>query len=322
MLSQNSSFYVTLPSNGSKDVFPNNKPNSYKNNFPRALQLEGDWEVALSEVSYPGTTMSMAKPVKIQILIFRHDTLGKLKGVRTKIAPDLEVIRFEIPMQYNLPNEGHVFTLIEGDDENVESIDSLVIEIPVGKYNPKSLVDKFELALAGQLANIETSVQTPFGKLTELSFNETKNRLCSRALYPSVIIYYKEDDAARLFGLPLLTNLKYSAEVHIGPYEFPFPPLSNLTNSLYIYSDIIDNDLVGDALVPLLRTVNVADEAGAIVHKSFDLNYYKRVIRSFIPSIEIQINSETGTLVNFDSGEVICVLHFRKQAQTRHKHHH
>ena len=317
MLSQSSSFYITLPSNGSKDVYPNNKPNSYKNHFPRALQLEGDWEVALSEVSYPGTTMSMAKPVKIQILIFRHDTLGKLKGVRTKSPDDLEYIRFQIPLEYNLPNEGHTFTLIEGDDDNVESIDSIVIEIPVGKYNPKSLVDKFQQTLAVELADLQASAQTPVGKLMELRFDETKNRLSSLAFYPNLIIYYKVDDAARLFGLPLLTDMNYSADVHIGTYEFPFAPLGGIIKSLYIYTDIIDNDLVGDALVPLLRTVDVLDDADAIVHKAFDLSYYKRVIRSVVPSIEIQVNSEMGDLVSFDSGEVICLLHFRKVTNRR-----
>ena len=266
--------------------------------------------------------MATEKPVKIQIFIFRHDTLGKLKGVRTNQAQGLYTMGFDLPLQYNLGNQGYMIGNTEGADDNVDSIDNILVEIPVGNYKPKSLVDTFQKALEAQLATLEASAKSAFGKLMELSFKEMKNRLRSRSLYPSVIVYYKEDDAARLFGLPLLTDLKYSAVVHFEPYEFPFPPLSKLPNSLYIYTDIIDNDLVGDALVPLLRAVNVADEAGAIVHKSFDLNYYKRVIRSFIPSIEIQINSETGALVNFDSGEVICVLHFRKQAQTRHKQHH
>ena len=317
MLSQSSSFYVTLPSNGSKDVFPDNKANSYKNHFPRALQLDGDWEVALSEVTYPGSSMSMEKPVKIQILIFRYDTLGKIKGVIEKHPSEEDSIRFEIPLLYNLSNVGQAFSNEDRVEGNVQSVDSFVIEIPVGKYTPKSLVDKFQQVLEVQLADVQRSDRTPFGKLMELRFDETKNRLCSRAFYSHVIIYYKEDDASKLFGLPLLTDEKYKVDVHIGAYEFPFPPLGASSKSLYIYTDIIDNDLVGDALVPLLRTVDVLDDQDVTVHKAFDLSYYKRVIRSVLPSIEIQVNSETGDLVSFDSGEVICLLHFRKVTNRR-----
>ncbi len=240
-------------------------------------------------------------------MLFRYDTLGKIKGFRLKNVLVEDSIRFDIPLQYNLPNIGQAFYFEEDKEGNVQSVDSLVIEIPVGKYTPLTLVAKFQQVLEAQLADVQVSERTPVGKLMELMFDETKNRLCSRAFYPSVVMYYKEDDAARLFGLHLLNDDKYRADVHIGPYEFPFPPLRNLTNSLYIYTDVIDNDLVGDALVPLLRTVNVVTDADAIVHEAFDLSYYKRVIRSVLPSIEIQVNSETGALVNFDSGEVRCL---------------
>jgi hypothetical protein len=317
MLSQSSSFYVTLPSNGSKDVYPNNKPNSYKNQFPRALQLDGEWEVALTELTYPGTSMSIDRPVKIQICIFRNDNLGKLKGIRTNQSPMLDTVYFELPLLYNLGSHGQIFVIGEEEVDNVESLDSLLIEIPVGKYTPKSLVEKFRQVLAAQVATIESSVKRPFHHLMELTFDEMKNRVCSESLHQVLIFYYQEDDASSLFGLPKLTDKKFSKEFHLGKYEFPLPPLVKDSKSLFIYTDIIDNDLVGDALVPLLRTVDILDDLDVIVHKAFDLSYYKRVIPSLLPSIEIQVNSETGALVNFESGEVICLLHFRKVSNKR-----
>jgi hypothetical protein len=261
--------------------------------------------------------MSMEKPVKIQICIFRNDTLGKLKGRRTKQTPEIDTIHFELPLLYNLGSHGQIVVIGADDVDNVESMDNLVVEIPVGKYTPKSLVEKFRQALAAQVATIERSVKRPFHHLMELTFDEMKNRVCSESLHQVLIFYYQEDDASSLFGLPKLTDKKFSKEFHLGKYEFPLPPLVKVSKSLFIYTDIIDNDLVGDALVPLLRTVDILDDLDVIVHKSFDLSYYKRVIRSVIPSIEIQINSETGALVNFESGEVICLLHFRKVSNKR-----
>ena len=261
--------------------------------------------------------MSIEKPVKIQISIFRNDTLGKIKGERTKQSPEYDHIQFVMPLLYNLGSHGQIFVIEADDVDNVESMDNLVVEIPVGKYTPKSVVEKFRQALAAQVATIERSVKRPFHHLMELSYDARKNRFCSESLHQVLIFYYQEDESSSLFGLPKLTDRKFSNQFHFGKFEFPLPPLAKVSKSLFIYTDIIDNDLVGDALVPLLRTVDVFEDTEARVHKSFDLSYYKRVILSVLPSIEIQVNSETGDLVSFDSGEVICLLHFRKVANRR-----
>ena len=48
-------FYLTLPSNASLDVFPDNKTTSYRVKLPQSIDLEGNWEVGLYSVSYPNT---------------------------------------------------------------------------------------------------------------------------------------------------------------------------------------------------------------------------------------------------------------------------
>ena len=49
------SFYVTLPSNGSMNVHPDNTVTEFRNRLPRPLHLDGDWEVGLANFSYPKT---------------------------------------------------------------------------------------------------------------------------------------------------------------------------------------------------------------------------------------------------------------------------
>lgn len=48
-------FYLTLPSNGALSMreYPNNRNNSWKITLPRPLNLVGEWEVGLANVSYP-----------------------------------------------------------------------------------------------------------------------------------------------------------------------------------------------------------------------------------------------------------------------------
>ena len=40
-------FYLTLRSNASSDVFPDNKTTSYRVKLPQTIDLEGNWEVGL-----------------------------------------------------------------------------------------------------------------------------------------------------------------------------------------------------------------------------------------------------------------------------------
>lgn len=48
------SFYLTLPSNSSVDIFPDNKLNSFKVKLQRSLPIvQGKWEVGLSEIQFP-----------------------------------------------------------------------------------------------------------------------------------------------------------------------------------------------------------------------------------------------------------------------------
>ena len=48
-----SSFTVELVSNASFDCYPNNTLSSFTNFLPEQIDLEGEWEVAISELSYP-----------------------------------------------------------------------------------------------------------------------------------------------------------------------------------------------------------------------------------------------------------------------------
>ncbi|KAF7650868.1 hypothetical protein LDENG_00119470 [Lucifuga dentata] len=46
-------FYMTLPSNASKDVFKNNTSSSYMVDLAKAIELNGEWVVGLCKVIYP-----------------------------------------------------------------------------------------------------------------------------------------------------------------------------------------------------------------------------------------------------------------------------
>ena len=67
-------FYLTLPSNASSDVFPDNKTTSYPVKLPQTIDLEGNWEVGLYSISYPNTWYTLQKGFDTHV--YYGDPLG------------------------------------------------------------------------------------------------------------------------------------------------------------------------------------------------------------------------------------------------------
>ena len=48
-----SHFYLTLPSNSSLNIYPDNTVAKYTTQLRKRIELDGDWEVGLMEMIYP-----------------------------------------------------------------------------------------------------------------------------------------------------------------------------------------------------------------------------------------------------------------------------
>ena len=59
---ESNGFYVTLPSNSSIDIYPNNTLTKYIVRLPRTLYLKEGFEVALAEIMYPVSWNTMSDP--------------------------------------------------------------------------------------------------------------------------------------------------------------------------------------------------------------------------------------------------------------------
>ena len=308
MLNQQYDFYVSLPSNSSQPFFPENKPSSYKTKLAREIRLEGQWEVGLTEISYPQTMKSNTMIAKMQVGVYRRDDSGSIK--EQPISGAVKASWFKIP---NLYGE----TDIETEFKGAHSVDIVKLEIPVAKYTShKSITDLLNKQVTEQVEKLKTKTNQPLGKVFEFGYSGPRNRFFIDSHYEDLEFYfYSADELVRMLGLPFVRgSVREQRIVDKGEFQFPKTPVLNIVNSLYIYSDIIEDDIVGDALVPLLRTVNISGEPGAIINEKFHRIYYKRVNRSNISTMEIQINSEKGDQVKFESGYVLPTLHFRKDS--------
>ncbi len=80
---------------------------------------------------------------------------------------------------------------------------------------------------------------------------------------------------------------------------------------MYIYTDIIEYQSVGDSYVPLLRTVHVEGASNDFVSVRFDKPHYAPVNKSNFTDICIEVKDDQNKHVRFTYGKVVAKLHFR-----------
>jgi hypothetical protein len=84
--------------------------------------------------------------------------------------------------------------------------------------------------------------------------------------------------------------------------------------NMYVYSDIVEQQYVGDVMARLLRVVKLNYvSCGNQVADIFTLPHYVPVCKSEFQEVEIHIKDDQGKPIPFSSGTSIVVLHFRKQ---------
>ena len=91
---------------------------------------------------------------------------------------------------------------------------------------------------------------------------------------------------------------------------------------MYVYSDVIERQPVGDTDAPLLGIVPVGDAApGHRVHYPFNPLSYLPVSQCYIKHIHIELATETGDPVPFASASdnVVCCLRFRRRASGKYQ---
>lgn len=242
-------FYLHLPSNSSLDKFPNNTLTEYRVGLPQAINLTGEWEVALTEIHYPHSW---------------NNVQGNFKN------------RFYLRNQ-ELSGVWEVLMIPPGHYSSIEDILSKM----------KELVDN----------------EKGFSDDVKFSYN-TLSRKVTVQLQNNAELFF--GDIGYVLGFsPEQVISKTTKGLREVDLEHGF-------HDLYIYCDIIQQQYVGDTLVPLLRIIPVEGKDGERISKSFVRPQYVPVSRKQFETIEVNIKRDTGESVPFEFGRVLLTLHFRQ----------
>jgi len=144
--------------------------------------------------------------------------------------------------------------------------------------------------------------------LTVESFNLTQY---------SIKFSKKDNNLGQILGL----DTKYLG-VNLPPLEgeqntFRFQSPVDITGGLsymFVYCDIIRQQMVGDFKANVLRVINVSTKESMSVNFA-NSTYYQPMSSNFFGSIHIVIKADSGHDINFTSGKTVCVLHFRRSVK-------
>lgn len=247
------SFYVTLPSDSSLKYFPQNKISHFVTRLPVPIDLQGEWEVGLTE------------------MIYSHSWSNVLEG-------------------------GNEYKYDVGD-KNLKRI-----KIPAGFYDTPEDILKW--------INYQS-----FQKKISFTYNK-HTRKVKIGLKPDARVHLLPGLAQCLGFDPVeLLNEDYpSRDSPLKYYESPriADPNSDF-RLMYVYNDIVEPQIVGDILAPLLRVITVKGDDGQLIREVFDRPHYVTLSRKNFQTIETVIRTHSGRLVPFERGQLIVKLHFRQK---------
>jgi hypothetical protein len=256
-------FYLTLPSNSSMNVFPENTAAKYVTKLHHTLEFSGKWVVGLVEIIFPMSFYNI-RPGYNTLQIFKK---APLEGRA-------------------LQNELH-------DDEEYD-----YLIVPPGNYPSIQYLTEFI-----------NNAKVHHGSI-QLKYNELTSHLSAQnnGKRPLDYTMFANPGMAEILGFD--HNLPMS-----GTAKNPTNLYKDVPQQLFVYSDILEPQLLGDTVAPLLRIVGIEQRSdyGKVIVKTYETPHYTPLLKRQFETVEIDIRDSTGAIAPFQYGPVIVKLHFKNE---------
>lgn len=282
-------FYLTLPCNASLAVYPENTISSYRTMLARTINLKGQWEVGLIEFEYPISWYTFPEEDAAYIVTSGQNTS-------------------------------------EDDEEQVSERhavgDGIKIQISNGSRPISKLCNTLRTGYYEDVLFLIREINATLPPRMTLGYDHVKNRVFLKAPPKTSLTFYGK--LAVILGLKPgvaiesaeQVNEDYSDRVASVAYAPHQADINAGFYSLYIYTDIIEYQSVGDAYVPLLRCVHIDGENNKIVSVRYDKAHYVPINKTSITEISIEVKDDQNQKIPFTYGKVCAKLHFRPVKQS------
>jgi len=275
-------FYMLLPSNTPEF---GNKSNNFRVRLPHTINLEGDWEVALVEFVYPYSWNNLQGVVEDGSLLKDNGIYYEfLNGtVREVLIP---------PTNYETIND-LLGSIIEQTIKEGKVLEQKIKHEKLTNPNIKDDDPRLYLGIGG--GGVWTFDYITKRVRYEMPTNILRNVKLSKKL--QYMMGFEKNDL-------------YNG-IHIAEHAVD---MKGAFDTLYVYCSIIENQIVGNTKVPLLRSVNnTTGNFGELVERMYNFPYYIPVLKNELSVVEISIKGDDNKHIPFEFGKTIVKLHFRKR---------
>ena len=299
-------FQLTLPSNASITFSPDTKPVNYTTTLPSPISLEGEWEVALIDIQYPHNWMNITKDVYLLLLL---EPKNKTKEFRDALSTKL--FKYRTKYDENIIEERKQLWGNTKVDNN--EVELLYARLPKGYY-----------ANVGELiTTLNEEIQDSIGGPASFTVEKEQTKELSLLYRYNPIERSVQVFQTGMVGSPEVVCLDKQVKSILSQANPKLPDktqlltreklLLNTIPSIYIYTDIIKYQYVGDVKVPLLGVLPVQGLDGEQQYWSFNPPYYIPVAMSTLSSVNIHLADVKGDEIPFfGDGKVVARLHFRR----------
>ena len=190
-------------------------------------------------------------------------------------------------------------------------------------YSMKHLADCINREISEYRRSLPNTEPLGFGRggtlnTPNLKYNEIYNT------------YSVTNDVGTQFYVRLALHWRLASRFGFRNDQFPLKPKStetvvstsnpvkeittNSIQTLYVYSDLIVPQLIGDVRASLLRIVPVIDDPSGVTNVEFHRLHYFPLLKQSFQYVQVDIRDDTGDIVPFASyGRVVCVIHIRRK---------
>jgi hypothetical protein len=301
-------FSIVLPSNSNMTTHPGNRPDDYLVRLGKAITLTGDWEVALLNIQYPHNWFDVREKAVIHWVYSKN-----------RIALTDEQIAAKVKLQYEPQWKACTVSLTDPDWNYARDFRHTAITLWPGHYTSVQEIGDRVCRLIEDGIKQSDLKQNP---RIIFSFDfETR----SGALHTSMgtlYLFAESTYIANLLGIkanrvtPQQTDEVASIEIP-QIYMLSGPGKSNFAklDSIYVYGDIVENQLVGDTEAKLLGIVPIQKRTEEKQFFSFNPPLYLPVSKTNFSDVKIELKTPRGESIPFPkfTPNVACTLRFRRR---------
>ena len=317
-------FFIHLPSNVQTDYTKENSPNHYHTTLPRPVEMDhSEWRVALYEITYPHTWNNVSKPGnRLQLTVIDENGRAHNKTVHVDpayfangydlgraVTREIDIRGGKTTFSYN--HSTNKMRIKLPDNETILLSQKMArqmgcfadTEFPTPKGREARAArdrlrrerEEMEDTRAGRdeeepsgenkdvpLPETEGEEEAP---LTNIERNEEEPAQERRESNADTL---REREPRTIRRRPeILSHATYTSDYGLD--------LNLNTHSLYVYCSIVEETLVGNKFVKLLRRVPTHPKRhGEYITESFVNLQYLPLCTAFIKYIEILITDDVG----------------------------